>query len=138
MKMLNGIADVTSTFFAAFTNISGPAPVDSLYDICLPEALIVNATNAVPAVYGLEQFVEPRRTLLRSGALTEFREYEVSGDTVLCGQIAHRTSRYEKTWIERGQRMRGGGTKIFSFISTPQGWRIASVLWHDDAPPQEL
>lgn len=129
------ITEVTSAFFDAFTNVDRPAPVDSLYDICIPEALVVNATNATPTVYTLVQFVEPRRTLLESGVLTEFREFEISGDTVLCGRIAHRTSRYEKTWIERGQRMRGAGTKIFSFISTPQGWKIASVLWHDDVPP---
>ena len=137
MKMLDGIAEVTSAFFAAFTNISGPAPVDSLYDICLPETVVVNATGATPAVYTLRQFVEPRRTLLESGALTEFREYEVSGDTILCGRIAHRTSRYEKTWTERGQRMHGAGTKIFSFVSTPLGWKIASVLWHDDDAPRQ-
>lgn len=126
------IAAVTSTFFDAFTNADGPAPVDTLYDICLPEALVANATSVTPAVYDLAQFVEPRRKLLGSGTLTEFREYEVSGETVLCGRIAHRTSRYEKSWIENGQKKNGSGTKIFSFISTPQGWKIASVLWHDD------
>lgn len=137
MKTLDGIAEVTSAFFSAFTNAGGSAPVDGLYDICLPEALLVNATNTPPAIYSLALFVEPRRTLLASGSLTEFREYEVVGDTVLCGRIAHRTSRYEKTWIENGQRMVGGGTKILSFILTRQGWKIASVLWHDDVTSRQ-
>lgn len=129
------IAELTSAFFSAFTNGGGTAPVDSLYEICLPEALIVNATGEMPAVYNLREFVEPRRTLLESGALTDFREYEVSGSTELHGRIAHRISRYEKAWIEGGLKMQGAGTKFFSFVLTPQGWRIASVLWHDGASP---
>lgn len=123
---------VTAAFFGAFTNVDGAAPVDTLYDICLPQAVIVNATAEVPAVYNLREFIEPRRTLLQSGSLTEFREYEVSGETELCGRIARRTSRYEKSWIESGVSKHGAGTKMFSFVLTPRGWKIASVLWHDD------
>jgi hypothetical protein len=105
--------------------------VDILYEIRLPEALIVNATNEKPVIYNLREFVEPRRALLESGAFSDFREYEVSAETDLYGRIAQRMSRYEKTWIERGVQMHGSGTKMFSFVLLPQGWRIASVLWQD-------
>ncbi len=125
------IAEITSAFYSAFTNKDGPAPVDSLYDICLPEALILNATSDVPAVYNLRAFVEPRRARLGSGALTDFHEYEVSGDTGIFGRIAHRVSRYEKAWLEHGLQKQGAGTKIFSLVLTPNGWRIASALWND-------
>lgn len=126
------ISELTSAFYSAFTNADGPAPVDTLYDLCLSQALIVNATNETPAIYNLREFVEPRRALLQSGVLTDFREYEVSGTTELHGRIARRTSTYEKTWSERGLQRRGAGTKLFSFVLTPQGWKIASVLWHDE------
>ncbi len=125
------IAGLTAAFFSAFTNNGGSAPVDILYDVCLPEALIVNATTEVPVVYNLRDFVEPRRTLLASGVLTDFREYEVSESTEVYGRIAQRTSRYEKTWIEGDSQMHGAGTKLFSFVLTPLGWKIACVLWHD-------
>jgi len=128
------IDEITATFFAAFTNAGGPAPVDTLYEICLPQALIVNATNEEPAIYGLREFVEPRRELLRSGRLTDFREYEVSGETEIHGRIARRSSRYEKSWNEGSSAMRGAGTKVFSFVQLPEGWKIASVVWHDDRP----
>jgi len=131
MQRVEPIVELTSAFYSAFTNSLGLAPVDVLYDICLPEALIVNATSEIPAVYNLREFIEPRRTLLQSGALTDFREYEVSGESELHGRIANRISRYQKSWIERGLQMRGAGTKIFSFVLMPQGWRIASVLWYD-------
>jgi hypothetical protein len=130
----DSIAELTSTFYSAFTNSGGRAPLDSLYEICLQEAVIVNATNPEPAIYNLRAFVEPRRKLLEGGALSNFREYETGAETQAYGRIAHRISRYEKTWIERGLQMRGAGTKIFSFVQTPQGWSIASVLWYDDAP----
>jgi hypothetical protein len=125
------IAEVTSAFYSAFTNSNGPPPLDSLYDLCLPEALIVNATSEVPVVYNLREFIEPRRTLLHNGALTNFCEYEISEATDVYVRIARRVSRYEKTWIERGLQMHGAGTKVFSFVLTPHGWKIASVLWHD-------
>lgn len=126
------IVDLISAFYSAFANDSGPAPVDNLYDVCLSEALIANATNEVPAVYTLREFIEPRRELLQSGTLVDFREYEVAGNTELSGRIAYRMSRYEKTWNEGGTPRRGAGTKLFSFVLTPRGWKIASVLWHDD------
>ena len=103
-------------------------------EICLPEALIVNATSESPAIYNLRQFVEPRRTLLQSGVLTGFREYEVAQDTEVYGRVAQRRSRYEKTWIEKGVQKQGAGAKILSFALTPGGWKIASVLWCDDEP----
>lgn len=127
------IAELTATFYSAFTNGGGHARVDTLYDICLREAVIVNATTEEPATYNLREFVEPRRELLASGTLSDFREYEISNETKQHGRIAQRISRYEKTWIERGLHMLGAGTKIFSFVETPHGWKIACVLWHDDA-----
>lgn len=125
------IADITASFYAAFTNVDGPAPVDVLYELCLPQALIVNATNETPTVYTLAEFVEPRRDLLSSGTLIAFQEREVSERTDLEGRIARRSSRYEKTWIEGETQNRGAGTKMFSFVVTPAGWKIASVIWCD-------
>jgi hypothetical protein len=136
MQAHEEIAELTSAFYSAFTNCGGPPPVDGLYDICLPEALIVNTTSQIPAVYNLRAFIEPRRTLLESGALKEFSESEVSAETAVHGRIAHRVSRYEKSWIERGVQMQGGGTKMLSFVRTPEGWKLASVLWHDDDQAQ--
>ena len=127
------IAEITSTFYSAFTNSDGDARIDSLYDICLGEILIVNATTEPPAIYNLREFIEPRRKLLESGTLLDFREYEVSSEIELHGRIAQRISRYEKAWTERGVQMRGAGTKIFSFVQAPQGWKVASILWQDDA-----
>lgn len=126
-----GIEKIVAAFFGAFSNANGAAPVDSLYEICLREAVIVNVTNTQPAIYSLEQFIEPRRTLLSNGSFIGFREYEVSSETAVHGPIAHRTSRYEKSWTENGQERHGAGTKVFSFVLTPDGWKIASVLWHD-------
>lgn len=131
----DGIEKVVAAFFAAFSNANGSAPVDTLYEICLPKAVIVNVTNTEPAIYSLEQFIEPRRTLLSSGSLIDFREYEVSAETAVHGPIAQRTSRYEKSWTENGVSKHGAGTKVFSFVLTPRGWKIASVLWHDRPDP---
>lgn len=127
------IDETAATFFDAFTNEGGSARVDTLYDICLAEAVIVNATTPAAAVYSLSEFVEPRRELLSSGRLVDFREYEVSQQTIVHDRIAHRTVQYEKSWIENGERRSGAGMKLLSFVCTDDGWKIASVLWQDRA-----
>ena len=125
------VDQVISRFYSAFSNVDGAAPVDSLYEICLPEAVIVNATNEAPAIYSVREFAEPRRRLLASDALVNFRAFEISGDTDVHERIARRTSHYEKTWLESGTQKTGRGTKMFSLILMPSGWKIASVVWRD-------
>lgn len=127
------IGELVAAFFAAFTNEGGSAPVDTLYDLCLPGAAIVTTNGDEPAAYTLPEFVEPRRALLASGEFTDFREYETSGETTIRGHLAQRISRYEKSWHLRGVPVQGAGTKMFSFVHTPQGWKIASLMWQDDA-----
>ncbi|WP_092556551.1 DUF4440 domain-containing protein [Actinoplanes derwentensis] len=126
------IADLVTTFFATF--VSGPdsaARFDQIHRALLPQALIIRA-GTEPATYDVESFLAPRRTLLSSGELTDFREWEVSGRTDVFGDIAQHSCRYAKAGTLNGAPFTGEGTKIFQFLRTPAGWRISAVSWSDD------
>lgn len=125
------IADLVGTFFAAFTQ--GPdlhARLDRLADLFLPEALIVRTCGAV-TTYDVAGFISPRRELLTSSRLADFREWEVAGTTQVYGDVAHHWSTYAKAWTEGGVPMTGAGGKAMQLVRTDAGWKISAVAWDD-------
>lgn len=126
------IDELTAQFFGAFTNRGGIAPdVDRLYRLFAPDARIIRNAGGSAQTYDVTSFVEPRRALLSDGSLVDFCEEEVRADTDVFGNIAHRFSRYRKTWTASGERCEGHGAKSLQFVRTPAGWKIASLLWDD-------
>jgi hypothetical protein len=126
------IAELVRIFFAAF--VSGEdsaARLDALRDVLLPQAVIVRAGKPEPAVYGVDDFIAPRRKLLGDGRLSGFREWEVSGRTEVFGDIAQHRCDYAKQGTQDGTSFTGQGTKTFQFARMREGWRITAVAWHD-------
>ncbi|GIE81899.1 hypothetical protein Aph02nite_78490 [Actinoplanes philippinensis] len=127
------IQDVVRTFFAAFTSGAGCAErLDGLRRLFLPQAVIVRAGGGTPAVYGVDDFIAPRARLLTSGALTDFREWELTGRTDVFGDIAQHFCGYAKTGVQDGVAFTGRGMKTLQFVRTPAGWRISAAAWHDE------
>jgi hypothetical protein len=126
------IEQVVRTFFAAFTSGSDiEARLDGLRELLLPEALIVR-TCGQPMSYDVDGFIEPRRDLLTSGRVTDFREWEVDGTTVVYGDVAHHWCTYAKEWEEDGARVTGSGAKTIQLVRTESGWRISALAWDDE------
>ena len=127
----SAIGDLVSALFAAFTQ--GPdldVRLDRLPDLFLPGALIVRTCGAVTA-YDVAGFIAPRRDLLSSGRIADFREWEVAGTTQMYGDVAHHWCRYAKAWTEGGTAMTGAGGKTLQLVRTDAGWRISAVAWDD-------
>ncbi|UIJ35834.1 nuclear transport factor 2 family protein [Allobranchiibius sp. GilTou73] len=130
---LEAIDEIVRVYFDAFT--SGPDVVTRLARMrtfLLPEAVIVRTCGMTPAVYDVEGFIAPRRELLTSGALVDFREWEVSGRTEIFGDIAQRWSTYAKAGVQQGVPFTGRGAKTLQFVRTPDGWRISAAAWDDE------
>lgn len=121
-------------FFRAFRTADGGPDLDALYRLFIPQAAIVNNTASALQTYDLAGFIEPRRSVLTNGTLTDFSEEEISETTAIFENVAHRLCRYRKAWIASGNRHEGAGTKSLQFVRTPDGWRIASLVWEDDEP----
>lgn len=127
------VSRVATIFFAAFT--SGPecdAQLEALREVFLPQALIVKTCGHQPTMYDVDTFIAPRRALLTSGTLTQFREWEVSERTELFGSIAHRFSSYAKCGIQNGSAFSVRGMKTLQFVRSTAGWRISAVAWDDE------
>ncbi|MEU9130882.1 nuclear transport factor 2 family protein [Kitasatospora sp. NPDC048540] len=124
---------VTAEFFGAFDNrAGGPADVARIRRLMIPGGVIVNSGPPL-TVHTVEEFVEPREKLLAEGRLTGFHEWETSERTEIAGGVASRIGEYRKSGTLDGEPFEGGGTKVFQFVRTPQGWRIAAFSWSDHA-----
>ncbi len=129
----NLIEDITSRFFALFNNRSGnTVQLGSIYDLFIPEGIIIKNTGMIPEVFNLETFITPRQLLLTDGTLTDFAEHELSGKTVISGRIAQRFSFYSKSGKLSGTPFSTTGMKSFQFIKTPVGWKISAMAWDDE------
>jgi hypothetical protein len=129
----DAIAAIVRTFFAAFT--SGPdvaAQLDDLRSILLPEAVIVRTCGGEPLAYSVDAFIAPRQALLTGGSLTDFREWELDGQTQLFGDIAQHFCRYAKQGVQDGVAFTGRGMKTLQFVRTAGGWRISAAAWDDE------
>ncbi len=127
------IAEMMRTFFAAFA--SGPGCADRLEELralFIPQAVITRTCGLPPAVYGVDDFIAPRRRLLSDGTLVDFREWEVSGHTEVFGNIAQHFCTYAKEGVQDGARFTARGMKTLQFIRTGHGWRISAAAWDDE------
>ncbi|TMI95559.1 MAG: DUF4440 domain-containing protein [Bacteroidetes bacterium] len=127
------INSLTTQFFKLFDNTDHKIPDWTVArKICIPEIIIIKKTGLTEAIYNLENFIKPRKTILSDGTLTDFQEYELHEETVIIGHIAHRRSRYQKSGNLSGKSFVETGTKLFQFIKTKNGWKISSLVWEDD------
>jgi len=125
---------LTHDFLAAFTNTGGSLPkVDLIREVFIPEGRIISNVDARPVIYDLEAFIAPREKMLTDGTLTEFREWEVAERTEIFGSIAQRFVEYRKSGFLDGEWFEGSGRKTIQFVATPDGWRMASMVWDDVA-----
>jgi RimJ/RimL family protein N-acetyltransferase len=123
-------------FLAAFTNRGGAIPtLPALPHYFMLDAVVrVTDSLGTVATTDVHGFIAPRAELLARGRLVDFEEHETESRTELRGAIAQRWLRYAKRGTLDGVAFEGAGTKALQFVRTPRGWKIASLLWSDDAP----
>lgn len=122
-------------FFELFTNTAGRTPnLRAIFELCIPQAIVSKCISPAPEVMSLEAFIAPRAMILTDGTLTDFREHETAHRTSVLGNIAQRVSTYAKSGVLRGVPFAERGVKVFQFVRTGAGWRIAAVAWDDERP----
>jgi hypothetical protein len=127
------IDSLVARFFAVFDNRSGRTPRASDFEaLFVPSALIATHTDGMPKIADPLAFVQPRITLLTSGALVDFHEWETQSQTEILGSLGVRRSRYSKRGLLDGRPFEGAGTKYFHFARLDHAWRIVFVSWIDD------
>lgn len=128
-----GIDEVARDFFEAFDNRSGRRPAgNSLGRLFGKGATITRMDAGAAQVMDVAAFIEPRITLLTSGTLLDFHEWEVDSRTYVLGNIAVRCSSYQKSGFQNGAVYEGGGRKVMLLHRAGGRWLISSLLWEDD------
>lgn len=126
---------LTNEFFRAVSFEVGGVPAYELIRSLFIEAgLLIKNVGAVPEISTVQQFIEPRQALVRSGDLARFNEYEISASTVIFGNVAHRFSIYGKSGTMKGTTFSTKGMISTQFILTPAGWRMSAMAWDDERP----
>src|SRR5207342_177700 len=83
------INNLTKQFFNLFDNTDLKIPDwTTAQRICIPEIIIIKKTGLTEVVYNLTNFIEPRKTILSDGTLTNFQEHEIQEETQIIGHIA--------------------------------------------------
>jgi hypothetical protein len=129
------IEGVVRGFFGAF--VSGPdcsERLEELRALFLPGAVIARTCGLEPALYGVDEFIEPREKLLTSGQLVDFTEWVVDGQVEVFGDIAQWFGSYAKAGVQDGTPFTGRGMKSMQFVRTSDGWRISAAAWDDERP----
>lgn len=126
------IDEITRQFFDVFTNAHNRVPaVRKIEELFLPQGILIQNTSGEPSVYTLDSFIEPREEILTNGTLTNFIEQETAHKTEIYGNIAQRTSQYEKSGELHGEPFTGEGQKLMQFIKVKSRWVLSSVAWSD-------
>jgi hypothetical protein len=136
---LRAIDSVAAAFFAAFDSRGGRAvDMSGLRDLLLPEARIVKLDGDGAEVMDPDAFIAPREALLNGGTVTDFHEWEERAETTVFGAAASRRCVYRKAGLRDGEPIAGAGFKAISLVKLAGRWRIASVVWQDQAEGLEL
>ena len=126
------IDNIVKIFFSIFTNTNHMQPDWAIINtVCMAQTIIIKKRGATEEIYTLNSFIEPRKKILIDGTLTVFEEHETDEETKIIGNIAQRSSAYEKSGYLNGNNFKGSGNKFFQFIKTSNGWKINSLIWED-------
>jgi ribosomal-protein-serine acetyltransferase len=123
---------IASRFYALFNNEGGRRPILSdIYELFIPEGLIVKCVGEDAERYTLEQFVTPREKLLTGGTLVDFKEWETAAKTEIHANLAIRVSSYSKRGVLNGALFEASGVKTMQFVRIGGEWKLTATAWYD-------
>src|SRR5262245_23571611 len=129
------LADLMRRFFAAVSFESGQRPsYEAIRDVFVSEGRLIRTSAGLPEVATVTEFINARQEMFDGGLLRSFHESEISATTDLFGNIAHRTSIYDKRGYSGTKSLDGRGVISTQFVRTPSGWKISSMAWDDERP----
>ena len=122
-------------FFRAVSFEAGERPpYENIHSLFIESGLLIKNTGSTPEISTISQFIEPRQTLVRSGELTRFREWELSETTEIFGNVGHRFSTYAKSGSMKGVPFEARGMISTQFVQTQAGWKMSAMAWDDERP----
>lgn len=102
-----------------------------------PNATLSFVRDGQLIVSSVGEYVESRRKMLAEGQLQSLEEWELRGETLLFGNLAHHFSTYavrvngEEHVVERG-------IMSFQLLKTGDEWKVNSLAWQAESPTMSL
>jgi hypothetical protein len=119
--------ELLAAFFGAVSFKPRP-DYERIRDLFIPDGLLIRP----PDVMDLDTFIAPRAQSVESGELSDFEEYELTGETEVFGDVAHRFCGYGKRGVRNGEAFAARGAISTQFVLTTAGWRISVMAWDDE------
>jgi hypothetical protein len=128
------IDHITVEFFRCVSFAPGDRPnYAGIRELFIPTGLLIKGTPLGTEITSLDEFIEPRQKSFDDGALTEFRETELSATTTIFGHAAARESVYEKVGVAGGVAFASQGVIFTQFVwQTTSGWLMSAMAWDDE------
>lgn len=132
----NEITQLVKTFYGSFTTTGElVSDLKSLFDA---NGHVIQFLPTETKTYTISQFIDSRITILSSGIYQEFKEFELSFNTMIDGKHAVRLSHYQKEGEKGGQSFRITGTKVFQLMKQNECWKLLSFSWIDNAGQKSI
>lgn len=124
-----------SGFFRAVSFETGGEPAyGAIPALFIERGLLIKNAGETPEISSVDEFIQPREALVRSGTLSRFHEAEISESTVIFGNVPHRFSAYSKSGTSSGIAFEARGMITTQFVNTPGGWKMSAMAWDDERP----
>jgi len=134
-----GLERLPRQFFRAVSFNAGESPeYDRIYSLFIERGLLIKNVGATLEILSVQEFIESRQAMFRSGELSSFLEEELSGVTQIFGNVAHRFSAYSKAGTMKGTSFAARGMVSTQCILTPGGWKMSAMAWDDERPGLSL
>jgi hypothetical protein len=127
--------ELMAAFLSSVSFANGQRPdYDGIHRLFIDTGLLIKNIGGETETSTVPEFIAPRLSLVNDGVLTEFREEEVSAETVVFGSVAHRWSVYVKSGVQDAAAFSARGVILTQFVETRGSWRISSMTWDDERP----
>ena len=133
---LAAIKRAVDTLYSSLSFEEGGRADTALFlSIFLEDGILINNNRGNARVISPKAFAE---SISQIEGLKSFKEYEIYGETLIFGTIAHRFSTYDK-YTEVGERVISGkGINSFQLVKVDGRWMVNSITWNDETEERKI
>ncbi len=129
-----GIGAILDALYASISFAPGRRPdFDRLRSLFHPAGRLLRVQPAGVESMDVEAFIATFEGHLASGALTEFRESEISRRVDRFGPMAHAFSTYATTLTLGGAVSDRRGINSIQLVREAEGWKVLTIFWTDES-----
>lgn len=116
---------------SSFTDANQVDP-DDFREPFTPSATLAYTRDGQLIERTVDEYVELRREMLQGGELQSLEEWELHGESVYFGNLAHRTSTYAVR-VNGQEQLAERGVMSFQLLKIAGEWKVHSLAWQAES-----